>query len=94
MYHVVLQEKMFSACNSLLVKARTTTTGRKLPPSPLPSTTRSQLVELATILLPFAEATDILQGDGLTASLVIPTLVGTFKGINKIVNADMFIFLL
>jgi hypothetical protein len=38
--------------------------------------TRLQKLDLVTLLEPFDEATQALQGDGVTLSVVIPALVG------------------
>jgi len=37
---------------------------------------RSQVLDLVTLLEPFEEATQALQGDGVTLSSVIPALIG------------------
>lgn len=66
-------ETVYRAVTETLKRARTA----KPPTSASPLvTTRAQLVDLVGLLENFEEATNTLQGDGVTISMVIPAIVG------------------
>lgn len=66
-------ETVYRAVKEALKRARTAK-----PPTSAPQliTTRAQLVDLVGLLENFEEATNTLQGDGVTISMVIPAIVG------------------
>ena len=71
------EEEMWKAVGEILSCARSTT-GMRTASSSVPrfTVTRQQILDVVHILEPFEEATNCLQGDGITISSVIPALIG------------------
>ncbi len=67
------QENIWRAVTDTLKKARNS---KPAVNTPTLSTTRSQLCDIVGLLENFEEATDSLQGDGTTISMVIPAILG------------------
>jgi len=69
------QEQVWKAVGETLSRARSTG-GSGIKSVPRFTVTRQQVLELLSIFEPFEEATNSLQGDGITISSVIPGLLG------------------
>jgi hypothetical protein len=69
----LVQEKVWRAVAEVLGKAKASKGAGNIPRF---SATRSQIEDLVTILQPFEEATNSLQADGITISMVIPAILG------------------
>ena len=76
---------MFDTVMVLLSQARQEHKGNDKPPKPL-SSSRQQVLALIHLLEPMAEATDTLQGNGVTSSLIIPALIGTYLGLFQLIQ--------
>lgn len=66
-------EDIWKAVAEVLAKAKATPDTSTVPRL---TVLRSQVVDLVSVLTPFEEATNTLQGDEVTSSLVIPALTG------------------
>jgi hypothetical protein len=66
-------ELVWKAVSEILVKAKASPSSTSVPRL---TSSRTQILDLVSILTPFEEATNSLQGDGVTISLVIPALMG------------------
>ena len=75
------EEDVFKVTNKLLVEVNQTSKGKEKPPKPISN--RQHILDLIDMLEPFTEGTDSLQGDGVTAPLVIPTLLGEYRELEK-----------
>jgi len=69
----LVQENVWRAVVDVLARAKNMQGAGHVPRL---SSTRSQVEELVSVLEPFEEATNILQGDGITSSVVIPAILG------------------
>jgi len=67
------QENVWRAVIDILTRAKTVQGSGHVPRL---AAARSQVEELVTVLEPFEEATNILQGDGITSSVIIPAILG------------------
>jgi hypothetical protein len=73
MLHRLSSEDVWKSVGEVLAHARTTPGTKAVPRF---TVSRSQLRDLVLIFQPFEEATNALQGDGVTVSSVIPALLG------------------
>ncbi|KAM4610828.1 v-myb avian myeloblastosis viral oncogene homolog-like 2a isoform 2-T2 [Polymixia lowei] len=76
----VVQESAWSAIMTLLAQARIEAKDTTSAP-PLVSAKREQVVDILGLLEPFEEAIQVLQGNGVTVSFIIPSLAGLDKAL-------------
>ncbi|KAJ8257271.1 hypothetical protein GJAV_G00183800 [Gymnothorax javanicus] len=76
----VVQESMWSTMMTLLAQARIEAKDSSSSP-PVVRAKREQVVDIIGLLEPFVEAIQVLQGEGVTFSLVIPSLIGLDKSL-------------
>ena len=69
------EENVWKAATDTLLRAKTSK-NPVVANVPRLTINRSQVLDLVTLLEPFEEATQALQGDGVTLSSVIPALIG------------------
>ncbi|CAG7826673.1 unnamed protein product, partial [Allacma fusca] len=77
----IVEEPVFDAIKLLLENANSTFKGekRKKLPRVITKSDFKKVKEMVAILKPFAQLTDELQGDGVTSSILIPSLVTKLK---------------
>ncbi|CAG7820615.1 unnamed protein product, partial [Allacma fusca] len=80
------EEMVFEAVKKLLEEAHVTLkkSGKKNLPRPLTKTDLKKMKELVCILQPFADLTDTMQGDGITSSILIPSVVAKLKALRSV----------
>nr|XP_015220159.1 PREDICTED: myb-related protein B [Lepisosteus oculatus] len=74
----MVQEAVWGSVMTLLAQARIEAKDSSSAP-PQVRAKREQVLDIIGLLEPFEEATQVLQGDGITFSLIIPSLVGLDK---------------
>ncbi|XP_056155387.1 v-myb avian myeloblastosis viral oncogene homolog-like 2a [Lampris incognitus] len=74
----LVQESAWSAIMTLLAQARTEARDATSAP-PLVRAKREQVMDILGLLEPFEEAIQVLQGNGITISFIIPSLIGLEK---------------
>ncbi|XP_072552773.1 v-myb avian myeloblastosis viral oncogene homolog-like 2a [Salminus brasiliensis] len=74
----LVQEFAWGSVMALLAQARKEANDSTVPP-PVIHVKREQVIEIIGLLEPFEEAVQVLQADGVTFSLVIPSLIGLDK---------------
>ncbi|KAI4897635.1 hypothetical protein NFI96_015827 [Prochilodus magdalenae] len=74
----LVQEFAWGSVMALLAQARKEATDSTISP-PIIHVMREQVVDVIGLLEPFEEAIQVLQSDGVTFSLVIPSLIGLDK---------------
>uniref|UniRef100_A0A1A7WAY0 Myeloblastosis oncogene n=1 Tax=Iconisemion striatum TaxID=60296 RepID=A0A1A7WAY0_9TELE len=86
----MVQEPTWSHVMTLLAQARIEATDSASAP-PLVMVKREQVVDILGLLEPFEEALQVLQGNGVTISLVIPCLAGLDKTLeSRVTNYTHF----
>nr|XP_019963937.1 PREDICTED: uncharacterized protein LOC109643307 [Paralichthys olivaceus] len=81
----MVQESAWSAIMMLLAQARIEASDTASAP-PLVMVKREQVIDILSLLEPFEEALQVLQGNGVTVSLIIPSLVGLDKTLESCVT--------
>ncbi|XP_051281032.1 v-myb avian myeloblastosis viral oncogene homolog-like 2a isoform X1 [Dicentrarchus labrax] len=81
----MVQESAWSAIMTLLAQARIEANDTASAP-PLVMVKREQVIDILSLLEPFGEALQVLQGNGLTISFIIPSLVGLDKTLESLVT--------
>ncbi|XP_040901715.1 v-myb avian myeloblastosis viral oncogene homolog-like 2a isoform X2 [Toxotes jaculatrix] len=74
----MVQESAWSAAMTLLAQARIEANDTASAP-PLVMVKRDQVTDILSLLEPFEEALEVLQGNGVTISFIIPSLIGLDK---------------
>lgn len=74
----IMQESVWDLVMTLLNQARTEAKSCHICP-PVVHVTRDQVVDFVGLLEPFEEVVQVLQEDGITLSLIIPTIIGLDK---------------
>ncbi|KAJ8369557.1 hypothetical protein SKAU_G00095850 [Synaphobranchus kaupii] len=74
----MVQESVWGSVMTLLAQARIEAKDSSSSP-PMVRAKREQVVDIIGLLEPFEEAIQVLQGEGVTFSLVIPSLIGLDK---------------
>ncbi|XP_029912127.1 v-myb avian myeloblastosis viral oncogene homolog-like 2a isoform X2 [Myripristis murdjan] len=74
----MVQEAAWTSIMTLLAQARIEAKDPASTP-PLVQAKRDQVVDILSLLEPFEEAMQVLQGNGVTISLIIPSLIGLDK---------------
>lgn len=74
----IMQESVWDLVMTLLNQARTEAKGCHICP-PVVHVTRDQVVDFVALLEPFEEVVQVLQEDGITMPLIIPTIIGLDK---------------
>uniref|UniRef100_A0A3P8T1I5 MYB proto-oncogene like 2 n=1 Tax=Amphiprion percula TaxID=161767 RepID=A0A3P8T1I5_AMPPE len=86
----MVQESAWSAIMTLLAQARIEACDAASAP-PLVMVKREQVIDILGLLEPFEEALQVLQGNGVTISFIIPSLVGLDKTLeNRVTNYTHF----
>ncbi|XP_030589655.1 v-myb avian myeloblastosis viral oncogene homolog-like 2a [Archocentrus centrarchus] len=86
----MVQESVWSAVMTLLAQARIEASDTASVP-PLVMVKREQVTDILGLLEPFEEALQVLQGNGLTVSFIIPSLIGLDKTLeNRVTNYTHF----
>ncbi|XP_017273084.1 v-myb avian myeloblastosis viral oncogene homolog-like 2a isoform X2 [Kryptolebias marmoratus] len=78
----MVQETTWSTVMTLLAQARIEATDSSTAP-PLIMVKREQVVDILGLLGPFEEALQVLQGNGVTISLIIPSLIKLDKSLES-----------
>ncbi|TKS77320.1 Serine/threonine-protein kinase [Collichthys lucidus] len=79
----MVQETTWSAIMTLLAQARIEANDAASAP-PLVMVKREQVIDILGLLEPFGEALQVLQGNGVTISFIIPSLIGLDKTLESI----------
>ncbi|XP_071331760.1 v-myb avian myeloblastosis viral oncogene homolog-like 2a isoform X2 [Trachinotus anak] len=74
----MVQESAWSAIMTLLAQARIEANDTASAP-PLVMVRREQVIDILSLIEPFEEALQVLQGNGVTISFIIPSLIGLDK---------------
>lgn len=74
----MMQESVWDTVMAVLIQARTEANHCHISP-PAIHVAREQVVDLVTLLEPFEEVVQLLQDDGITLSLIIPSIIGLDK---------------
>ncbi|XP_048011347.1 v-myb avian myeloblastosis viral oncogene homolog-like 2a isoform X1 [Megalobrama amblycephala] len=74
----IMQESVWDLMMTLLNQARTEAESCHVCP-PVVHVTRDQVVDFVGLMEPFEEVVQVLQEDGITLSLIIPTIIGLDK---------------
>ncbi|KAM9344234.1 v-myb avian myeloblastosis viral oncogene homolog-like 2a isoform 2-T2 [Pholidichthys leucotaenia] len=86
----MVQESAWSAVMTVLAQARIETTDTASPP-PLIMVKREQVADILSLLEPFEEALQVLQGSSLTASFIVPSIIGLDKTLEtRVTNYSNF----
>ncbi|XP_008287458.1 v-myb avian myeloblastosis viral oncogene homolog-like 2a isoform X2 [Stegastes partitus] len=86
----MVQESAWSAIMTLLGQARIEANDTASAP-PLVMVKREQVIDILGLLEPFEEALQVLQGSGVTISLIVPSLVGLDKTLeSRVTNYTHF----
>ncbi|XP_047232252.1 v-myb avian myeloblastosis viral oncogene homolog-like 2a isoform X2 [Girardinichthys multiradiatus] len=86
----MVHETTWSIIMTLLAQARIEATDTASAP-PLIMVKREQVVDILGLLEPFEEALQVLQGNGLTVSFIIPSLIGLDKTLeSRVTNYTHF----
>lgn len=81
----MVQESTWSAIMTLLAQARIEANDTASTP-PLVMVKREQVIDILGLLEPFQEALQVLQGNGVTTSFIIPSLIGLDKTLESCVT--------
>ncbi|XP_070696271.1 v-myb avian myeloblastosis viral oncogene homolog-like 2a isoform X2 [Pempheris klunzingeri] len=81
----MVQESAWSAIMTLLAQARIEANDTASAP-PLVMVKREQVIDILGLLEPFGEALQVLQGNGVTISFIIPSLIGLDKTLESLVT--------
>ncbi|XP_033943909.1 v-myb avian myeloblastosis viral oncogene homolog-like 2a isoform X1 [Pseudochaenichthys georgianus] len=81
----MVQESTWSAIMTLLAQARIEANDTASVP-PLVMAKREQVIDILGLLEPFEEALQVLQGNGVTFSFIIPSLIGLDKALESLVT--------
>ncbi|XP_036959584.1 v-myb avian myeloblastosis viral oncogene homolog-like 2a isoform X2 [Acanthopagrus latus] len=81
----MVQESAWSAVMTVLAQARIEATDTASAP-PLVMVKREQVIDILGLLESFEEALQVLQGNGVTISIIIPSLVGLDKTLESLVT--------
>ncbi|XP_044066333.1 v-myb avian myeloblastosis viral oncogene homolog-like 2a isoform X3 [Siniperca chuatsi] len=81
----MVQESAWSAIMTLLAQARIEANDTASAP-PLVMVKREQVIDILGLLEPFGEALQVLQGNGVTISFIIPSLIGLDKTMESLVT--------
>ncbi|XP_070765891.1 v-myb avian myeloblastosis viral oncogene homolog-like 2a [Enoplosus armatus] len=81
----MVQESAWSAIMTLLAQARIEANDSASAP-PLVMVKREQVIDILGLLEPFGEALQVLQGNGVTISFIIPSLIGLDKTMESVVT--------
>lgn len=81
----MVQESVWSSIMTLLAQARIEASDTASAP-PLVMVKREQVIDILGLLEPFEEALQVLQGNGVTMSLIIPSLIGLDKTLENCVT--------
>ncbi|XP_020493786.2 v-myb avian myeloblastosis viral oncogene homolog-like 2a isoform X1 [Labrus bergylta] len=81
----MVQESTWSAVMTLLAQARIEANDTASAP-PLVIVKREQVIDILGLLEPFEEALQVLQGNGVTISFIIPSLIGLDKTLENLVT--------
>uniref|UniRef100_UPI0037E8C034 v-myb avian myeloblastosis viral oncogene homolog-like 2a n=1 Tax=Semicossyphus pulcher TaxID=241346 RepID=UPI0037E8C034 len=81
----MVQESTWSAIMTLLAQARIEADDTASAP-PLVMVKREQVIDILGLLEPFGEALQVLQGNGVTISFIIPSLIGLDKTLENLVT--------
>ncbi|KAM6982190.1 v-myb avian myeloblastosis viral oncogene homolog-like 2a isoform 2-T2 [Tautogolabrus adspersus] len=82
----MVQESTWSAVMTLLAQARIEANDTASAP-PLVIVKREQVIDILGLLEPFEEALQVLQGNGVTISFIIPSLIGLDKTLENLVTS-------
>ncbi|XP_054905900.1 v-myb avian myeloblastosis viral oncogene homolog-like 2a [Poeciliopsis prolifica] len=86
----MVHETTWSIVMTILAQARIEATDASSAP-PLIMVKREQVVDILGLLEPFEEALQVLQGNGVTMSFIIPSLIGLDKTLeNRVTNYNHF----
>ncbi|KAM7404445.1 hypothetical protein PAMP_011790 [Pampus punctatissimus] len=84
--HRMVQESTWSAIMTLLAQARIEANDTASTP-PRVMVKREQVIDILGLLEPFQEALQVLQGNGVTISFIIPSLIGLDKTLESCVTS-------
>uniref|UniRef100_A0A3B4UU27 V-myb avian myeloblastosis viral oncogene homolog-like 2a n=1 Tax=Seriola dumerili TaxID=41447 RepID=A0A3B4UU27_SERDU len=86
----MVQESAWSAIMTLLAQARIEANDTASAP-PLVMVRREQVIDILSLIEPFEEALQVLQGNGVTISFIIPSLIGLDKTLeSRVTNYTHF----
>ncbi|GAA6220069.1 uncharacterized protein LOC108891641 isoform X1 [Lates japonicus] len=86
----MVQESAWSSIMTLLAQARIEANDTASVP-PLVMVKRDQVIDILSLLEPFEEALQVLQGNGVTISFIIPSLIGLDKTLeSRVTNYTHF----
>ncbi|CAM4683525.1 hypothetical protein PO909_013497 [Leuciscus waleckii] len=86
----IMQESVWDLVMTLVNQAHTEANSCHVCP-PVVHVTRDQVVEFVGLMEPFEEVVQVLQEDGITLSLIIPTIIGLDKTLeNKTTKFSLF----
>ncbi|XP_076598133.1 v-myb avian myeloblastosis viral oncogene homolog-like 2a isoform X1 [Chaetodon auriga] len=81
----MVQETAWSAIMTLLAQARIEANDTASAP-PLVMVKREQVIDILGLIEPFGEALQVLQGNGVTISVIIPSIIGLDKTLESLVT--------